>query len=184
MRITGGHHRGRLLEQPKDRRIRPTSDKVRQAIFNMIEARGRLQGAIVMDAFCGTGALGLEALSRGAAACLFSDNDPTSLALTKRNGAALKILHAHYLKMDAGKAPAPDHIFGKVDLLFLDPPYKKGLIAASLESLSAQGWLAEKCLVVAESEKGYTLDALQIPYEMLQQKNYGDTSVHILELQS
>ncbi|MGE4314131.1 MAG: 16S rRNA (guanine(966)-N(2))-methyltransferase RsmD [Pseudobdellovibrionaceae bacterium] len=184
MRITGGNFRGRLLEQPRDNRIRPTSDKVRQAIFNMIEARGRLHGAIVMDAFCGTGALGLEALSRGATACIFSDNDPTSLALAKRNAKSLEITHTEFLKMDAGRAPQPNHLFGKVSLLFLDPPYKKGLIAASLTALTEQGWLAENCLIVAESEKNYALDDVQISYDLLQQKNYGDTSVHIMELKS
>ena len=107
MRITGGEFSGRILEAPKGSDIRPTSDKVRLAVFNMLNSRGLVENAIVLDAFCGTGALGLEALSWGAAHAVFIDKNRTSLDLCKRNCAALKITdRADHILKDASK-PGP-----------------------------------------------------------------------------
>ena len=128
MRIVGGAHSGRKLSVPKSNDIRPTSDKVRGAIFNALDARGAVNGARVLDAFCGSGALGLEALSRGAAHVTFWDNDSRSLALAKENAASLGVVSdCVFQKRDALKSPDPKP--GEVfDLVFMDPPYRKNMI--------------------------------------------------------
>src|SRR4051812_47392489 len=101
MRITAGPWRGRHLEVPGGNAVRPTSDKVRQAIFNILLAHGHPQDSFVLDAFCGTGALGLEALSRGAAHCFFMDSSKKSLAAAECNARAVKTEHAHFILGDA-----------------------------------------------------------------------------------
>lgn len=177
MRITGGEYRGRLLQSPKDRTIRPTSDKVRQAIFNILGARMDFEGAAVLDAFCGTGALGIEALSRGALCCTFMDKNGGSLGLAKENFAALKIpaQHSFVLKNAAKPGKRPDSVVA-ANLVFLDPPYKQGLIAAAVEGLGREGWLAPEALILMESEKG--LDFTSIPdCDVLMTRDYGDTSI-------
>ncbi|MEM7680297.1 MAG: RsmD family RNA methyltransferase, partial [Pseudomonadota bacterium] len=125
MRIVAGLYGGRRLQVPKNRDIRPTSDKVRGAIFNALASRGVVDGVRVLDLFCGTGALGLEALSRGAVYCTFVDKVRESLDLAKANTASLGADElAAFLLQDATKIsdmPEP------YDLVFLDPPYGKDL---------------------------------------------------------
>jgi 16S rRNA (guanine966-N2)-methyltransferase len=181
MRITGGEYRGRLLQSPKDRTIRPTSDKVRQAIFNILGSRLHLDGAAILDAFCGTGALGLEALSRGALCCTFMDKNRGSLRLAEENFAALKMTAQHYFVLkDASKpGPKPANI-AAANLVFLDPPYKQGLIVAAVQGLCAGGWLAPNAYLFMESEKG--LDFTSIPdCDVLMTRDYGDTSVALAQ---
>jgi 16S rRNA (guanine966-N2)-methyltransferase len=179
MRIVAGTHRGRILKTPTGADIRPTSDKVRQAVFNALHSRGAVTDAIVLDAFCGTGALGLEALSQGAAAAIFTDISAASLALAKDNAALLREEQActFLLKDAANPGPRPDTV-AAATLLFLDPPYRKNLVPQSLKALQENGWLAPDCIVLAEAEKGDDLSAL--PGEILTEKNYGDTKVVIL----
>lgn len=182
MRITGGQYGGRILEAPKDRTIRPTSDKVRLAVFNMLESRGLVSGATVLDAFCGTGALGLEALSRGALCCTFIDQNRRSLDLCRRNYAALKIdAKDNFLLKDAAKpGPVPSSV-AAANLVFLDPPYNKGLITESLSALDGNGWIAPQSYILAESEKGYELPAnLAAIFQVDLVRDYGDTRVMLL----
>jgi 16S rRNA (guanine966-N2)-methyltransferase len=177
MRITGGEYRGRMLESPKDRAIRPTSDKVRQAVFNMLESRGVIQNAAVLDAFCGTGALGLEALSRGALCCTFMDKNPSSLDLCRRNFAALKIdaQYSFVLKDAAKPGMKPDNVV-EASLVFLDPPYRQGLLQQSLPALKDGGWIALEAFLVLEAEAGFDPAVLaEMEVELI--RDYGETRI-------
>jgi 16S rRNA (guanine966-N2)-methyltransferase len=171
MRITAGRFGGRPLVPPKDSSVRPTSDKVRQAVFNILEHRDfgigfSLEDARVVDLFAGTGALGLEALSRGARYCLFVDDSAASRALIRENVEALGLM-------------GPLDTLAPFGLAFLDPPYRKNLIAPALAGLRDGGWLTSPALVVAEmaeEENAPSADG----YEPLDDRLYGDTRVAIL----
>ena len=176
MRITGGIHRNRRLETPKNDAVRPTSDKVRQAIFNMLNSRGVLQEAHVLDAFCGTGALGLEALSQGAAHCVFFDKNKNSIQLCQANVESLKEAErSHIIFQDTTiLKERPDHI-GPIDLVFLDPPYHKNLVPKSIEALYQNNWLSDEVFFVIEVAKDENVFSNFI--QILNQKKYGDTKI-------
>src|SRR5206468_838844 len=142
MRIVGGRLRGRTLTAPKSRAIRPTTDRLRQALFNVLaHAYGDpISGARVLDLFAGTGALGLEALSRGAAFALFVDNGAEARALLRENVAALGLGGAtRIFRRDATKLGAA-HPLEPFSLTFLDPPYGQGLAEKALAAARAGGW--------------------------------------------
>lgn len=180
MRIVAGKYGGRRLQTPKGRDIRPTSDKIRGAVFNMLRARGALEDAKVLDCFCGTGALGLEALSQGASSCIFIDKDKKSLDLARENADALGIgAEARFILKDALKLPPRAEDSAPVNLVFLDPPYNKGLILPCLENLCAQVWLEDGAVLVAEAEKNFS-QAIPAPYEILDERVYGETKVMLL----
>ncbi|HZZ88544.1 MAG TPA: 16S rRNA (guanine(966)-N(2))-methyltransferase RsmD [Caulobacteraceae bacterium] len=155
MRIVAGTFRGRMLVAPKGHSTRPTADRTRQALFNVLEHAPwapPLEGARVLDIFAGSGALGLEALSRGAAWCRFVDRDEAARAAIRANADALGV--AGRMRIDrrdaatlAARSDADDAPF---DLAFLDPPYGKALAEAALERLAAGGWLATGAIVVVE----------------------------------
>lgn len=174
MRIVAGLYGGRKLIVPKNRDIRPTSDKVRGAIFNALHSLGAVEGAQVLDGFCGTGALGLEALSRGAARCTFIDVARSSLDLARENAAALgaagTFIGGDLIKAKAPAAGAP------FSLVFLDPPYKAGLTAGALQVLAQPGWLAPGALCVVESAKSEILEHAD-EFLLQAEKIYGDTKV-------
>ena len=158
MRVVGGKFGGRTLAAPGDMRVRPTSDKVRQAIFNILAHRDFANGfvlddAAVIDLFAGTGALGIEALSRGARFCLFVDDDADSRALQRQNVEALGLTGVTKIwRRDATDlGPLGAGSGGPFDLVFLDPPYRKGLVEKTLASLRAGHWLAPNALIVAET---------------------------------
>jgi 16S rRNA (guanine966-N2)-methyltransferase len=177
MRITAGAWRGRNLLPPADKSIRPTSDKVRQALFNMLTSRDALADAVALDICCGTGALGLEALSRGAAHCVFIDRDRGSLDLCRKNAVQCGAGDtASFLFADAAKLPA-----AKVTatLAFIDPPYRQNLVPAILQGLAAQDWLADDAIIVAETERGAV--PLGDDFTLLQSRDYGDTTIHLVE---
>ncbi|CAA7615359.1 N6-adenine-specific methylase [Candidatus Terasakiella magnetica] len=150
MRIVAGRHRGRRLDAPPGRVARPTADRVRQALFDMLahSAYVELEEARVVDAFAGSGALGLEALSRGAAFVSFLESHADSLAAITANIAALKEeARTGVKRCDAARPPAAPQ---PCTLAFLDPPYHSDLAGPCLEGLAAQGWLAAEALVVVE----------------------------------
>lgn len=150
MRIVAGLHKGRRLEAPTGRDTRPTADRVRQALFDILMHSDlvEMEGARVVDAFAGSGALGLEALSRGAAHASFLELAAQPLAAIYANVKALKVEgEAKVLRADAAKPPAAPHA---CTLAFLDPPYHSGLAVPCLEGLAAKGWLADGALVVVE----------------------------------
>src|SRR6516162_338949 len=152
MRIVGGRLRGRTLAAPKSQAIRPTSDRLRESLFNILaHAYGDpVAGARILDLFAGTGALGIEAISRGAAFCLFVDDGAEARALIRQNVEALGLGGAtRIFRRDATRLGAvhPNEAFG---LVFLDPPYRKGLAEKALASLRDGGWLAPEALVIVE----------------------------------
>jgi 16S rRNA (guanine966-N2)-methyltransferase len=184
MRVVGGKYSGRTLVSPDDRRVRPTSDKVRQALFNILEHRDfgdfTLDGAAAIDLFCGTGALGVEALSRGARFCLFVDDDADSRALVRQNVESLSLTGVSKIwRRDAADlGPMNTGSGGPFDLAFLDPPYRKGLADAALKSLRDGGWLAPGAVIVVETATDETLAAAG--YEKLDERDYGETRVVFL----
>ncbi|MEJ0026366.1 MAG: 16S rRNA (guanine(966)-N(2))-methyltransferase RsmD [Rhizomicrobium sp.] len=183
MRITGGEYRGRPLAEPPDNRVRPTSDKVRQAIFNILAHNGfgfTLEGAKVVDLFAGTGALGLEALSRGAAFALFVDDSAESRALIRTNVEALNLTGATKIwRRDATElGPLGAGAGGPFGLAFLDAPYRKGLSEAAMASLAEGGWLAPGAVVVAETAADEAL-AAPAGFRALDTRSYGETALHI-----
>jgi 16S rRNA (guanine966-N2)-methyltransferase len=160
IRIVGGRWRGRKLEAPADDSIRPTGERQRESLFDIL-GHGRfasggvsmLQGANALDVFAGTGALGLEALSRGAATCLFLDKSNAAKRLLEANIAACKAQGAaRFVAGDAtNPAAAPLSPWTPANLAFLDPPYGEGLGGKALEALAAKGWLAPGAVCVVET---------------------------------
>ena len=136
----------------------------------------------MLDVFCGTGALGLEAISRGAAGCVFIDRDKTSLATARQNAENFHIdTGLDFILRDAAKlGPKPAHI-PAANLAFVDPPYRKGLIAPALAALAQNGWLAPSALGVLESETRIADDELSLlPFDLLDKRPYGDSVVRIV----
>jgi 16S rRNA (guanine966-N2)-methyltransferase len=152
MRIVGGRLGGRILAGPKSQAIRPTSDRLRESLFNIL-AHGHgdpVTGARVLDLFAGTGALGLEAMSRGARFALFIDDGAEARALLRQNVEALGLGGVtRIFRRDATKLGAA-HPVEPFSLAFLDPPYRRGLAERALGSLAAGGWLTPDALVVVE----------------------------------
>ncbi len=175
MRIIGGSCRGRPLKTPKNQDIRPTTDKVRQAIFNALYSRGSVVDLNILDAFCGTGALGLEALSHGAGHVTFADISRTSLNLAKENARDLGLEdRAEFISGDSSKLGVRQDKNRTFDLVFLDPPYRKGLVAATFQALEAGNWLSQDAWLVIEAEKEADLSVLGQPDF---DKTYGDTRI-------
>ena len=152
MRIVGGRLGGRILAGPKSQAIRPTSDRLRESLFNIL-AHGHgdpVTGARVLDLFAGSGALGLEAMSRGARFALFIDDGAEARALLRQNVEALGLGGVtRIFRRDATKLGAA-HPVEPFSLAFLDPPYRRGLAERALGSLAAGGWLTPDALVVVE----------------------------------
>jgi 16S rRNA (guanine966-N2)-methyltransferase len=179
MRIVAGRFRGRPIAAPDDARTRPTSDRVRESVFNILEHGVpvlSLQGVRVLDLFAGTGALGLEALSRGAAFCLFVEEDATARGVIRRNVEALGLggITKVFRRDATNLGPAGNR--GGFGLVFLDPPYEKDLGPRALASAAAGGWLAPGAVaVIEESHRA----AIPLPqgFSLLQQRAWGDTQV-------
>jgi 16S rRNA (guanine966-N2)-methyltransferase len=180
MRITGGQTKGRLLANPKGQNIRPTSDRVREAIFNIIGQD--LSGVKVLDLFAGTGSLGLEALSRGALQALFIDNSPQSLRLIRKNLALCGFQDSGFVvRRDLRKGIILTRALeGELfDLVFLDPPYGKNLIPLLLEELSRKGLLSSEARVIAESSKTEGLPVAMGNLHTVDTRLYGDTKISL-----
>jgi 16S rRNA (guanine966-N2)-methyltransferase len=179
MRIISGRARGLHLtpigEGDAKAHLRPTSDRVRESIFNLLVNGGYgdpITGARVLDLFAGTGALGLEALSRGASHVTFVDDGKVALGLLQRNIALMKA-EATVIRRNATQlGEGPPH-----GLVFMDPPYGKGLGELALASAIAGGWIAPEALVVWEES---TAPAVPDGFRQLDQRRYGDTLVTIL----
>lgn len=155
MRVVGGRLRGRSLSTPKSQAIRPTADRVREAVFNILVHAydDPVSGARVLDLFAGTGAVGIEALSRGAAFALFVDDAAEARALLRDNIDALGFGGAtRVFRRDATRL-GDAHPVEPFALAFLDPPYRQGLAEQALASAQAGGWLAPDALIVVEEAK-------------------------------
>lgn len=185
MRIVSGEFRGKALVAPAGEGTRPTSDRARQAIFNILEHAAwapELSGARVIDLFAGSGGLGFEALSRGAAFCLFVETDEAARGAIRQNVEAMHLFgRTRVHRRDAvalGVRPGADGpAFG---LAFLDPPYAKGLGETALAKLAEGGWLADGATVVFE--RGVSEPAFSVPgFEALDVRDYGAARVHFLK---
>jgi len=175
MRIIAGRWKGRALIAPPGLATRPTSDRARQAIFDQLwhapwAGRAMLENATVLDAFAGTGAMGLEALSRGAARGFFMEQDRAALAALRANIAACTAGDA--CRVLAGDVTAPPIAAAACNLVFLDPPYGKGLVPRALVALQAKGWIAPGALIIAET--GRDEDAVTLPgFEAMSIREHG-----------
>lgn len=184
MRIIGGTRRGLKLadvgEGDLAAHLRPTSDRVREAIFNLLinGSHGNLvAGARVLDLFAGTGALGLEALSRGAEAVTFVDDGAKAQALIRANVAKLRAEgETRLLRLDATRLGVNPGV--PFSLVFLDPPYGKGLGEAALAAARSGGWIAQGAVIVWEE---VTAPKIMIGFDDMDQRSYGDTIVTLLK---
>src|ERR1700732_4168643 len=155
MRVVGGRLKGRNLASPSSRDVRPTADRLRESLFNiLIHAYGDpISGARVLDLFAGTGALGIEAISRGAAFALFVDNGTEARALLRNNVEALGLGGVTKVYRRDATNLGPVHPMQPFSLAFLDPPYGRGFAEKALASLREGGWLTPGALVVVEEAK-------------------------------
>src|SRR5271167_1561059 len=176
MRVVGGRLRGRALAAPKSQAIRPTADRLRESLFNILlhAYRDPISGTRVLDLFAGTGALGIEAASRGAAFVLFIDESAEARALLRENVAALGLGGvSRIFRRDATKL-GPAHPVEPFSLAFLDPPYGYGLAEKSLTSTRAGGWLMPNAVIVVEEAKKAQFAAPE-GFAELERRDYDDT---------
>src|SRR3982751_2630914 len=176
MRIVGGRLKGRNLASPATRDIRPTADRLRESVFNILihAYDDPVTDARVLDLFAGTGALGIEAVSRGAKFTLFVDNGAEARALLRNNVEALGLggVTKVYRRDATDLGPAPR--VEPFSLVFLDPPYRMQLADKALASLRDGGWLTSKALLVVEEAKGASFTAPE-GFEELERRAYDDT---------
>jgi len=177
--IRSGEFKNKKLQIPPVG-VRPTSDKIRQAIFNVLmhaDFAPPMANARVLDAFAGTGAMGLEALSRGAAHAWFMENDPAVGKILQQN-LAIAAARATLLVADAG---APERAPEGMNMVFLDPPYSKNLLLSAVSALQAAEWISEKTLLIIETA---AQEALLLPedYVILDQRKYGNTRINFATL--
>ncbi|MCK4600773.1 16S rRNA (guanine(966)-N(2))-methyltransferase RsmD [Candidatus Bipolaricaulota bacterium] len=174
MRITGGAKRGRKLVSWEEAGIRPMRDFVRTALFNILA--DLVPGSRFLDLFCGTGSVGLEALSRGAVECVFLDSSAGACGIVRRNLDALDLLkQGKVIKADFREGI--DRLVKRgrqFDLVFVGPPYEKGLAAAALDSLGEGLLLANEALIVTETHKKEELSSIHGKLQLTNKRTYGD----------
>lgn len=180
MRVTTGKYRGRKLIENKFEHIRPTADVVKQAIFNKLAFE--LDGSTILDLFCGTGALGIEGLSRGANEVVFADKDSRSIMLTKKNLESLgvkencKVITGDFknvIKMLSGQ---------KFDIILLDPPYKSGVYEETIKRIFEEKLLSEDGVIVCEHAQKDNFDFS--PFVVIDEKVYGIKQVTYLKYEN
>lgn len=183
MRVTGGTFGGRTLKGPSSQKIRPTSDKLRQAVFNILaHAYGDpVSSARVLDLFAGTGALGIEALSRGAAFALFIEEAAEARALIRANVEALQLTGVTKIFRRDATRLGPRGAFEPFSLVFCDPPYGKGFAEKALASAREGGWLTRDALLVVE-ESAEAKFAAPDGFEILERREYDDTEIVFLKV--
>jgi len=182
-RIIAGIHRGRRLAIPDGQSVRPTTDRMRERVFSMLNhpRYANMRGARVADIFAGTGALGLEALSRGAEHITFVEKAMLSITALKTNIETLKAKDAtKILKLDATKLPKPDAPY---EFIFMDPPYRKGLVEPTLESILEKNWLAADGAIICELA---TDESLAFPNELalIDERKQGQQRIIFLSFNS
>jgi 16S rRNA (guanine966-N2)-methyltransferase len=184
LRIIGGELRGRRITGPVSDVTRPMVDRIRQALFNVLEHRdfglggaNNVDGARVLDAFCGTGAIAYEALSRGAAAATLMDIDAAAVQVARENARTLALTdRAKVLKANATSPPVEAQAH---DLVFLSPPYYKNLLLPSLAALARTGWIADGALIVGHVGEEENL-SFPDAYETRHERVYGDSRFYFL----
>lgn len=185
MKIVAGKHRGRLLQTPAGELTRPTLGRARQSLFDILQhgpfstdGGSLLPGARALEAFAGSGAFAFEALSRGAAFATLIDNAKPAQAAQRANAAALK--ETETCRIIAGDATRPPPADAPCDLVFLDPPYGKNLIAPALLALKAAGWIAQDALIIVETAAD---EAFVAPdgFDLIDERRYGPAKFAFLK---
>lgn len=183
MRVTGGTLRGRPLRAPEGLATRPTTDRTRESLFNVLSHREdtALEGARVLDLFAGSGALGVEAISRGASFCLFVETAAPARGAIRENLEALGLNGVARLHRRSATSlgTRPPGMGGPFTLAFLDPPYREGLVEPALHGLREGGWLAEGALAVCEQGRGEDPPRAE-GFAPTEERAYGDTVVRLL----
>jgi len=169
MRVIAGDYKGRKLQPPADNSVRPTTDKVKEALFSILTER--IWGSRVLDLFSGTGNLGIEALSRGAAECIFGDNSRDSLRLIKNNIAHCKAEGARVIPGDFKKILM--NLDGQFDIILLDPPYGQGFLEPCFELIRQQDLLAEGGVIVAEHRREEQMSDEFYGFQKVKERKYG-----------
>jgi 16S rRNA (guanine966-N2)-methyltransferase len=183
VRIVSGSARGKKLVPFSGQKIRPTSDRIREAVFSSLYSRmGSLQGCRVLDLFAGTGAMGIEALSRGASFAVFVDNSLQAVRVIRENlencGFPEKARIIHREVFDSWQQL---HEEGPFDVVFLDPPYGKGLIEKALKRLTETELLTPQGILYAETPVGEELPEEILPSMLFKKSRYGSTMVHLFQ---
>jgi 16S rRNA (guanine966-N2)-methyltransferase len=181
MRIVGGKFRGRTLAAPESQSIRPTTDRVRESLFNILSHTDGFEfdGARVLDLFAGTGALGIEALSRGAKFCLFVDEGAEARGLIRDNMEVLALNGCSKLFRRDATGLGPTGTMGEFDLVFADPPYRKGLGEKALQSAAEGGWLKPGALIVLEEAADVPVNLPQ-GFAAFDERIYGETIIRLV----
>ncbi len=181
LRIIAGEWRGRVLNAPKGSSTRPTADRTREALFSMLASRiGSFEGLRVADLFAGSGALGLEALSRGAAHCLFVEQDRLALEALRANAAKLGAAARAEIQAASALSLAPQH-GPPPDLVLMDPPYGSGAGVVAAEKLARLGWIGPATLVSIETAHDEAVSPAG--YDLLVQRRHGKALISLLTRQ-
>lgn len=176
MRIIGGQFRGRKLVEFPGADIRPTGDRIKESLFNILSPR--LYGARVLDLFCGSGALGLESLSRGAREVVFNDGAKSSLDVLKKNIALIKPDEKSYRILNSDCMFCLKSLQGAFDIIFIDPPYRSELGMPCLELIGERGLLSQTGVAVYERDT--PCEALPDGWAMCDERRYGRTKLYFL----
>ncbi|MBP7065057.1 16S rRNA (guanine(966)-N(2))-methyltransferase RsmD [Ferrovibrio sp.] len=188
MRIVGGSHRGRALHAPPEQTTRPTTDRVRESLFNILlhsprmpgdDGRPLLEGGIVLDAFAGSGALSFEALSRGARHAHLFEIDAAARRCILRNAAELGLAERITLRATDASRPGRCAADMAADIVLLDPPYRSGLAVPVLQALEREGWLKPQALAIIESDARGSL-ALPPGFELVDERRQGPARLSFL----
>ncbi|MEE4207590.1 MAG: 16S rRNA (guanine(966)-N(2))-methyltransferase RsmD [Erythrobacter sp.] len=181
MRIIAGDWRGRRIEAPKGEATRPTADRTRETLFNMLTSRlGSFDGLKVADLFAGSGALGLEALSRGAAHCLFVENDRAALDAIRANAKSLEA--GARASVEAGSVMALRAAREPLDLILLDPPYGTGAGSVALDRMRRLGWIGQATWIALETGKADDVEVKGLDIETERRIGKGKGKLTLLRL--
>ena len=179
MRVITGSARGRVLKELQGMETRPTTGKVKESLFSIIQFD--IEGRRVLDLFAGTGQLGIEALSRGAAECVFIDRRPDAVRLIQENLALCRL--ADRARVRQGDALPYLRSGEKFDLIFLDPPYASGLLEQALSDIAGFDICREHGIIMAESPADAVLPALEAPYRLYREYRYGKIKLTVYHRQ-
>ena len=185
MRIISGRFKGRILSSPRSTEIRPTSDRVRESLFNILEHHSdfELSGCRVLDLFAGSGALGCEALSRGASFALFMDNSPEGRAICRENIEKLNLGGSVKLSKRDATNPGTLDKGASYNLVFADPPYGEGLGEQALKACGENGWISPHALVILEERSDITPN-LPNHFTHLKDHKFSETTLHFYRYDS
>jgi len=181
VRVVAGKWGGRTIRAPRGTSVRPTTDRVREAVFAILA--DDVEGSVVLDLFAGTGAMAIEALSRGAAGAVLVESSPAALSALRANLASLEAEDAVCVPLDFREAVRRLSAKGRTfDLVFLDPPYGKGLVGLSAGLLSRAGILAPAAVVVAERASRDPVETLPAGWRERVERRYGDTRITLYDI--